>query len=226
MERSLEPPASSVYRFVVFDLDGTLVDSRRDLADSANELLAELGRPSLPEEQIGRMVGDGAAVLVARVCAAAGIAVPPDALTRFLAIYDTRLLNHTRPYDGVVEVLDTLRSRMPIAVLTNKPLASTRGVLAGLELAPFFVESMIFGGDGPLPRKPDPQGLRRLAELASVPIASTMLVGDSIIDVRTAGAAGAQMCVARYGFGFESVEAETLTSTVRVIDAPPELLRL
>lgn len=223
---SPRPPASSPYRFFVFDLDGTLVDSRKDLADSANELLAELGRAPLREEQIGRMVGDGASVLVARVCAASGIDQPPDALARFLAIYDTRLLHHTRPYDGVVEVLDTLRARVPTAVLTNKPLASTKRVLDGLQLAPFFAESMVIGGDGPFPRKPDPEGLLHLARAAAVRVESVVMVGDSDIDLRTARAAGTHVCLARYGFGFETVNTQELATTERVIATPRDLLRL
>src|ERR1700704_5168461 len=89
------------FRLFVFDLDGTLVDSRRDLADSANLLLASAGAPPLSEEAIGHMVGDGAVTLVARVFAVAGVTAPADALARFLAIYDTRLLEHTRPYPGM-----------------------------------------------------------------------------------------------------------------------------
>src|SRR5205807_2073041 len=85
----------------------------------------------LPEEDIGRMVGDGAAVLVARMFAASGIAQPPDALARFLAIYDGRLLNHTRPYSGIRETLDRLIERAPLAVLTNKPIAATRRMESG-----------------------------------------------------------------------------------------------
>jgi len=172
------------------------------------------------------MVGDGAAVLVARVCAASGIEQPRDALARFLAIYDTRLLNHTRAYDGVVDVLETLRSRVPIAVLTNKPLASTTRVLAGLQLASFFLPSMVIGGDGPWPRKPDPQSLAHLAREASVAIGSAVMVGDSSIDLRTARAAGANVCLARYGFGFETINTQELATTERVIDTPGDLLAL
>src|SRR5438874_8494910 len=112
-------------RLIVFDLDGTLVDSRRDLANSMNTLLAECGAAPLPEETIGRMVGDGAAVLVARGFAAARVPAPPDALARFLAIYDDHLLDHTRPYDGIADALTALGRRADLAVLTNKPLAAT-----------------------------------------------------------------------------------------------------
>ena len=123
------------YQLIVFDLDGTLFDSRRDIAESANALLETCGARPLPEETIGRLVGDGAATLIARAFAAAGIDRPADALDRFLAIYDTRLLNHTRPYSQVPEVLETLGARTPLAMLTNKPLRATRTILSGLDLA-------------------------------------------------------------------------------------------
>src|SRR5204863_5454245 len=126
------------YRLIVFDLDGTLVDSRRDIAESANTLLETCGGRPVREETIGRMVGDGAATLVARAFAAAGIERPADALDRFLAIYDTRLLRHTRPYPQVPEVLEMLGALAPLAVLTNKPLRATRSILAGLGLARHF----------------------------------------------------------------------------------------
>ena len=157
-----------VIRLFVFDLDGTLVDSLRDLADSANALLASCGAPPLGEAAIGGMVGDGAATLVARAFAAAGVAPPADALDRFLAIYDTRLLNHTRPYDGIPEVLAALGARASLALLTNKPRGATRRILAGVDLLRFFDEDAIVGGDGPFPRKPDPAGLRELCARAGV----------------------------------------------------------
>ena len=153
------------------------------------------------------MVGDGAATLVARVFEASGLEPPADALERFLALYDQRLLNHTRPYPGMAEVLDVLGLRASLAVLTNKPLASTRRILAGLDLARHFAEDAVLGGDGPFPRKPDPAGLRHLSARADVPAESTLLVGDSLIDWRTARAASTPMCLARYGFGFEGFPA-------------------
>ena len=98
-----------MYRLIVFDLDGTLVDSRRDIADSANVLLERSGADRLPEDAIGRMVGDGAAMLVARAFAAAGRPPPADALAQFLSIYRGRLLNHTKPYPHMGAVLGLLR---------------------------------------------------------------------------------------------------------------------
>ena len=215
-----------MFRLVVFDLDGTLVDSRRDIAESANALLEACGADPLPEETVGRMVGNGAATLVARAFAAAGIERPADALDRFLAIYDARLLKHTRPYPGMPEVLETLSARMPLAVLTNKPLAATQSILAGLELARFFGEGAVVGGDGPFPRKPEPDGLLHLVSRFGVPAAATLLVGDSFVDWQTAHSASTAICMARYGFGFDGFPTGELVSTDRTIDAPRDLLLL
>ncbi len=171
------------------------------------------------------MVGDGAATLVARVFAASAIAAPPDALARFLAVYEHHLLDHTRPYDGIASVLAYLSRRAQLAVLTNKPLASTRRILRGLDLEQFFAGAVL-GGDGPLPRKPDPSGLEHLVATAGVERAQTLLVGDSVIDWRTARNASTSICLAGYGFGFEGFPVEQLGPDERVAHAPQELLRL
>jgi phosphoglycolate phosphatase len=215
-----------MFRLYVFDLDGTLVDSRRDIAHSANLLLESSGAPPLPEGDIGRMVGEGAAVLVARAFAAAGVVPPGDALGRFLAIYDQHLLDHTRPYEGVLEVLEAIGRRASTAVLTNKPLAATRRILDGLGLARHFRAGSVVAGDGPQPRKPNPTGLRHLMSLSAVDAASTLLVGDSTIDWRTAREARVPLCLARYGFGFELFPIGELTGEERLIDDPRQLLEL
>ena len=211
-------------RLFVFDLDGTLVDSLRDLADSANELLVSCGGAPLTVDAVGRMVGEGAATLVARVFAAAGVKAPSDALDRFLAIYDTRLLNHTRPYDRMPDVVASLASRASLAVLTNKPLDATRRILDGLKLSGFFDADAVLGGDGPLPRKPDPAGLLQLCGRVDVAPADAMMVGDSYVDWQTAQHAGSQIGMARYGFGFREFPADTLNGRERLLDAPSDLL--
>ncbi|MBS1817100.1 MAG: HAD-IA family hydrolase [Acidobacteria bacterium] len=211
-------------RLFVFDLDGTLVDSRRDIAESANAVLAECGYPPHTEDAIAGMVGDGAALLIARAFAAAGAPAPDDALARFLRVYDARLLQHTRAYDGVHGLLDALRDRATLAVLTNKPLGATRTILEGLRLDAYF-EERVLGGDGPQPRKPDPSGLLRLIAEADVTPGETMMVGDSSIDFRTARAAGTPVCLARYGFGLHDVDLTALAATDLVIDEPLQLLR-
>lgn len=215
-----------MFRLFVFDLDGTLVDSRRDIAESANLLLEQCGAKPLPEGEIGRMVGDGVAALVARAFAAAGQVPPGDAIARYLAIYDKRLLHHTRPYAGMERVLDTLRERASLAVLTNKPLSATKTILDGLGLARHFDEAAIVGGDGPYLRKPDPAGLQYLIARAGRDRESSILVGDSAIDWRTARNASTAICLARYGFGFDGFAPTDQTSSDHMVDAPDELLRL
>ena len=218
--------SSSPPQLYVFDLDGTLVDSRRDIADAANELLVSCGGAPIPEADIGRMVGEGAATLVARVFKASGVERPPDALERYLAYYDMRLLTHTRPYQGIPAVLEALGREGSLAVLTNKPIASTRRILDGLDLARYFDEDAVLGGDGPFPRKPDPAALCHLTARAQASPESTLMVGDSVIDWRTAKAAPARVCLARYGFGFEGIPLHELAAEDRIIDAPSELLSL
>jgi len=125
------------------------------------------------------------------------------------------------------ETLTSLAGRgASLAVLTNKPLGATRRILAGLDLAKFFDQDAVVGGDGPWPRKPDSSGLLHLCERASVAPAEAMLVGDSLVDWQTAQSAGTAICMARYGFGFQAFPAGTLNGRDQCIDAPRELLRL
>ena len=209
---------------IVFDLDGTLVDSRRDLADAANALLVERGGAPLPIDRIAAMVGEGAALLVRRALAAAGLdPEPPEALQRFLALYDQRLLNHTTLYDGIAGALATLQPRADLAVLTNKPAVPSERILEGLKIARAF--RWIVGGDGPFPRKPDPAALRELMRRAETTPDDTVMVGDSAIDVRTAHAAGVRVCLARYGFGYR-LDAADLRGDELLVDSPHELPRL
>ena len=214
--------SQQVIQLIVFDLDGTLVDSRRDLANAANALITELGGAKLAEATVAAMVGEGAAVLVRRALGAAGLdADTPGALPRFLDLYDERLLEHTRPYDGMVDVLQQLQQRLPLAVLTNKPQGAAERLLSGLHLDRYFRD--VIGGDTPLGRKPGPMGLLELTRRAGTPVSSTVLVGDSPIDLETARAAGCRVVLARYGFGFGPEEAH---SGARVIAAPGELTKL
>lgn len=207
---------------VVFDLDGTLIDSKRDLAAAVNRLLLECGAPALAEALVGRLIGDGAATLVARAFAAARVEPPPDALSRFLAAYEACLLDHTRPYAGVAPLLEALGRRYPLALLTNKPARSTLRILEGLELARFFDPTRIVCGDGPFPRKPAPASLLSLASAVDAEPRDVILVGDSFVDLRTARAAGARSCIASYGFGFETFPMDELAG-LWVIDSPGQL---
>ena len=209
---------------IVFDLDGTLIDSARDLADSTNEMLATFGAPALPNAVVLSMVGEGAKKLVERAMSASELdPAEPAALARFREIYDRRLVVHTRAYDGIPEVLDAAATLMPLAVLTNKPEAPTRRLLDALALARFF--RWVIGGDGAFPRKPDPAALRHLVAAAGVDPAHTLYVGDSNVDVDTARRAGVPMCLARYGFGF--LRGETgLDAADWTIEEPRELLAI
>ena len=189
-----------LHHLIAFDLDGTLIDSRRDLADSANQLIEELGGQPLTEEQIGGMVGEGAALLVRRALRAAGRGEREHALERFLEIYDARLLNHTRVYDGVADVVRQAHRRARLTVLTNKPTKPTERILEALGLRGAFDE--VIGGDGPYPRKPDPAGLNAMMTAANAAAGDTLLIGDSAIDLETAKRGGVSCCLVSYGFGF------------------------
>lgn len=217
---------NSRFALVAFDLDGTLVDSRRDLADSVNALLADLSCPPLSEALVGTMVGDGAKVLVERALTASGVDnLPRDALARFIDHYERRLLVHTRPYDGVEEMLVALADRgISRAVLTNKPQASAERVLEGLGLAALF-DAGVVGAEARHPRKPSPAGLIVLAAQAGIPLTRTLLVGDGLQDVETARRAETAFCAARYGFGFSTAEP-LLRPDDLVIDLPAQLLDL
>jgi len=206
---------------IVFDLDGTLIDSARDLAEAASDLVQEYGGPALTEAAVVSMIGEGAAVLVSRALTYGGLdPAMPGALERFLDIYDRRLLNHTVPYEGMHEVLALLMARGPLAVLTNKPLAPTEAVLRQLGLRGFF--SAIRGGDGPHPRKPDPTALSALMASASGP---TLMVGDSPVDAQTAAAAGCPFILAAYGFGVGKF-AGGVPEGIRRAHHPRELVSL
>jgi phosphoglycolate phosphatase len=207
---------------IAFDLDGTLIDSARDLSESASELVQSYGAPPLQISQVVTMVGDGAAVLVRRALEASSLDPDtPGALARFLEIYDRRLLDHTLPYPGIREVLALAVQRAPLAVLTNKPAAPSTRILEALGLRGFFTR--IVGGDGPYPRKPDPAGLLAIAAEAS--LKAPVLVGDSPADAKTAEAAGCAFVFARYGFGAVKF-GDHPPRTPYVADHPRELSRV
>jgi phosphoglycolate phosphatase len=206
---------------IAFDLDGTLIDSRRDLADAANALIEELGGEPLSEDAIGSMVGEGAAVLVRRALAAAQVPEPPDAVARFLALYDTRLLNHTRLYDGVIDAVHVARERAHVVVFTNKPARPSERILEGLGVRSLFAD--VIGGDNPLGRKPDPAALLALMHRNGVPPERTLMIGDSAIDHETALRAGVRCCLCAFGYGFRNFPRERLTGAEWVVDAPSDL---
>ena len=210
-----------VRRLIVFDLDGTLIDSRADLAAAANALIAERGGTRLPEEEVGRMVGGGAALLVERALTAAGIPVDDRSVLRFLELYDECLLATTRPYPGMHDALKAIAPLGPIAVLTNKPLAPSLRLLDALGLAGSI--DAVLGGDGDMPRKPDPASLLHLAERFAAKPRRTVMVGDSSIDFATARAAGTRICLARYGFGYATFPTAELRGDEALVDHPEQL---
>lgn len=211
-----------LHRLIVFDLDGTLIDSRRDLADAANALIVEHGGAPLAETDIGRMVGEGARVLVERALTAAGLSVVPGSLARFLELYDERLLNTTRVYEGIPAVLQTLMSGgCRLAVLTNKPSAPSERILEALGLTTWV--KVTIGGDAEFPKKPDPAALQHLMRTFDAGPGRTVMVGDSWIDHETARRAGTKACVARYGFGFENFPAHRPLGDAVLVDEPAAL---
>ena len=203
---------------ITFDLDGTLIDSARDLAESVGELLESYGASPLPLADVVNMVGEGAPILVRRAMERRGIDPDArDALERFLRIYDRRLLDHTVPYPGIAESLARAVHRGPLAVLTNKPLGPTTGLLESLNLRGFF--SRIIGGDSEHGRKPNPDGLLALQSLA--PGERLVMIGDSPADCAVAANAGCAFVFARFGFGAKKFDAPP--PTPYVLDHPRDL---
>lgn len=212
------------FRLIVFDLDGTLIDSIGDLAAAVNQLLGERGAAPLAVPAVAAMVGEGARLLVGRALAAAGLDDDLAALPRFLEIYEGSLPGDTRPYAGILEALEALRPHARLAVLSNKPTEASLTLLDALGLTPFF--AAVIGGDGPFPRKPAPDGLRHLVAEAGVRAGETVLVGDSTIDLLTSQAAGTAACIARYGFGQVTFDEARLRGGELFADTPHDLVRL
>jgi phosphoglycolate phosphatase len=196
---------------LVFDLDGTLVDSVMDLRAALNEMLRERGHRALSPVEVKHMIGDGVPTLVARALAASG-ADPAEAsmaLPRFLEIYEANPTQLSRPYPGVPETLTTLRRRgYRTAVCTNKPQQATLAVMQGLDLLPLF--DGIAGGDRFPVRKPHPGHLLQLiAELGARPEASAM-IGDNENDAAAARSAAVPLVLMRYGYA--RIAPESLTA--------------
>ncbi|WP_018150555.1 phosphoglycolate phosphatase [Leeia oryzae] len=213
---------------VAFDLDGTLVDSIKDLAFSANEVRKALGLPALSESRVESFVGDGAASLIARVLADDKSAEPDDSVlqrqgnTLFKEIYRTHLSRHTLPYAGVAETLAALRRQgLKLACVTNKPLHFTEPLLDVLALDPYF--ELIIGGDTLPEKKPHPMPLLYTAEVLGVSPHTLLMVGDSENDVKSARAAGCPVWVVDYGYA-ENAAALGADRVISTCDALVELL--
>ena len=186
-------------RAVIYDLDGTLIDSMADLVDAVNALLAELTMKPLPAALLASFIGEGAARLVSRSLAAAmpGLdARTPELMPRWFTLYRERMLRKTVAYPGVLELLREPPTAR--AVLTNKPGALARDILAGLGLLAAF--QAVVGGDE-AERKPNPGGLLMLCERLGVRPEEALLVGDTTIDIATGAAAGVPVCAVLWGLG-------------------------
>src|SRR5689334_20425842 len=192
-------------RLVIFDLDGTLIDSRLDLVHSVNAALRHIGRPELPDDVIASYVGDGAPILIQR---ALGSEVVEEALVRkglefFLTYYREHKLDHTTVYPGIAEALAAIQNSSngkprQMAVLSNKPVNPSRAIVEALGLGRFF--SQVYGGNSFATKKPDPEGARKLLEEYGVTPEHAAIVGDSHVDIETGRNTGMATVGVTYGF--------------------------
>ena len=231
MIRFLRPFDPHRVRLLVFDLDGTLIDSRLDLIQAINATLRHLGRPELPGDLVASYVGDGAPTLVRRALGDADAdneALLQEALEYFLAYYRLHKLDHTTVYEGIPETLAALANspnglQRQMAVLSNKPVNPSRDIVRALGLGDFFVR--IYGGNSFPTKKPDPLGVQTLLQEIGIAADEALIVGDSSIDVLTGRNAGLWTCGVTYGFAprtLEEVPPDVLIETPRELG---ELLR-
>ena len=211
----MAPEQFAAIRLVIFDLDGTLIDSKQDLAESVNAMREQMGLGSLPGEVVASYVGRGVSTLIRRALANGSAGEPTEetlqrATQFFLDYYWLHKLDHTVVYDGVREALDALRG-WKLAVLTNKPVVFSRAILAGLGLADYF--TFIYGGNSFAQKKPDPVGVVRLMDDTGTGARLTLIVGDSDTDILTGRNAGTWTCGVAYGLAPQTLES-----------APPDVL--
>ncbi len=212
-------------RLVIFDLDGTLIDSRLDLVHSVNAALRHIHRPELPEEVIASYVGDGAPILIQRALGGEEVdeALVRKGLEFFLSYYREHKLDHTTIYPGIQEALAAIQhsgNGVPrkMAVLTNKPVNPSRAIVEALGLGGFF--SQIYGGNSFSTKKPEPEGALKLVSEAGVRPEQAAIVGDSHVDIRTGRNAGLSTVAVTYGFAPHTLEEEVPDV---MVDAPQEL---
>jgi phosphoglycolate phosphatase len=212
-------------KLVIFDLDGTLIDSRLDLIHSVNAMLRNFDRPELPGEVVASYVGDGAPMLVRRA-----LGDPEDekffraGLEFFLNYYREHKLDHTHVYSGIPEALQQIGSNganRKMAVLSNKPVNPSRAIVEALGLANFFVH--VYGGNSFDTKKPDPLGVNTLLKETGTSPTDAMIVGDSSIDVLTGRNAGIATCGVSYGFAPHTL-CEAPPDVV--VESPQELAEL
>ena len=213
-------------KLLIFDLDGTLVDSRLDLIHSVNAMLRHFGRPELPGDVVASYVGDGAPMLIRRA-----LGDPRDegfvkeALEYFLGYYRVHKLDHTHVYEGVKEMLTAIRHsngiRRQMAVLSNKPVVPSRAIVEALGLAEFFIH--VYGGNSFATKKPDPHGVQTIMRETKTHPEDALMVGDSSIDVITGRNAGVWTCGVTYGFAPHTL-CEAPPDVF--VDSPQELAEL
>lgn len=218
MIRTRRPIPSAKIKLLIFDLDGTLVDSKADLTHAVNAMLRHYKKPELPEEVIGSYIGDGAPMLIRRA-----LGDPDDqhfvreALEYFMKYYREHKLDNTYAYAGVPEALAAIDAsgRVKMAVLTNKPVGPSRGICDGLKISQFFVQN--YGGNSFETKKPDPLGALKILEETGTRPEEAVMIGDSQNDVLTAQNAGMYSLGVTYGFSPESLVAhppDVLVDTV------------
>lgn len=223
--RSFDPHS---IKLVIFDLDGTLIDSRLDLVHSVNAALRHIHRPELPEEVIASYVGDGAPILIQRALGGEAVdqALVRKGLEFFLSYYREHKLDHTTVYDGVREALAAIQrsgNGVPrkLAVLTNKPVNPSRAIVDALGLGSYF--SQVYGGNSFATKKPEPEGALKLLSEAGVHPEEAAIIGDSHVDVRTGRNAGLWTVAVTYGFAPHTLEVEEPDI---ILDTPQELSRV
>lgn len=218
---------AAAIQLLIFDLDGTLIDSRLDLVHSVNAMLRHVHRPELPDEVIATYVGDGAPMLVRRALGdPSDEAFHKESLEYFLAYYREHKLDNTRTYDGIPQALAAIGKphngrRRRMAVLSNKPVNPSRAIVEALGLGPFFFQ--VYGGNSFSTKKPDPLGARTLLEEVGAKPQQTLMIGDSSIDVITGRNAGLWTCGVTYGFAPHTL-CEAPPDVV--VDSPQELVQL
>jgi len=227
MIRFLRPFDPHRVRLLVFDLDGTLIDSRLDLIHSVNAMLQHIDRPELEGDVIASYVGDGAPALVRRAVGDTDDeALFRRALEYFLGYYRLHKLDHTTVYEGIAETLASVANstngvRRQMAVLSNKPVNPSRDILHALGLGEFFVR--IYGGNSFTTKKPDPLGVRTILQETGLAADEALMIGDSSVDVLTGRNAGVWTCGVTYGFAPQSLK-EVLPDVL--IETPRELAEL